>query len=167
MREEIVRLSDRTSRLPSYIRSIIRSRFYIFSTMASSPARTEGGLNARSTSYEFGGPLGAAAIIPTVPILVYSLYFGCSDQYGCPSPFTSIKELDISMLVNSNFWRSLWDTNAMLVYLAWYAFCVVSWAILPGDWVEGLPMRNGQRIKYKINGRWSLILPRSQGKLIK
>ena len=123
--------------------------------------RAKGKLNPRGTSYEFGGPLGAAAIILIVPVLVYSLYFGCSDQSGCPSPFTSIKELDVSTLRNPNFWKSLWDTEAMLAYLAWYAFCVVSWAVLPGDWIEGLPMRNGQRMKYKINGRY-LLIPRNR-----
>jgi len=45
----------------------------------------------------------------------------------------------------------------MLVYLAWYTFCVVSWAVLPGDWVEGLPLHNGQRMEYKINGKYSPI----------
>jgi delta14-sterol reductase len=117
-------------------------------------ARTKGELNPRSTSYEFGGPLGSAVIILIVPILVYSLYFGCSGQYGCPSPLVSVKEFDASTLVNPNFWKSLWDTEAVLVYLAWYTFCIVSWAVLPGDWVEGLPMRNSQRMKYKINGRY-------------
>ena len=148
---------DRTRRLFSYIRSIVRSRLYTPSTMAPSSARTKGELNPRSTSYEFGGPLGAAAIILIVPIVVYSLYFGCSDRHHCPSPFASVKELDMSTVVNPSFWESLWDTNAMLVYLVWYTFCVVSWAALPGDWVQGLPMRNGQRMKYKTNGRYSLI----------
>lgn len=123
--------------------------------MSPSLARTDGELNPRSTSYEFGGPLGTATIILIVPVLVYSLYFGCSDQNGCPPLFTSIKNLDVSTLGNPNFWKSLWDTEAMLVYLAWYTFCVVSWAVLPGDWVEGLPLRNGQRIEYKINGKYS------------
>jgi len=123
--------------------------------MSPSLARTDGELNPRSTSYEFGGPFGTATIILIVPVLVYSLYFGCSDQNGCPPLFTSIKNLDVSTLGNPNFWKSLWDTEAMLVYLAWYTFCVVSWAVLPGDWVEGLPLRNGQRIEYKINGKYS------------
>jgi len=120
-----------------------------------SPVKTTGELNPRSTSYEFGGPLGASVIILIVPVLVYSLYFGCSDQNGCPSPLVSVRNLDASTLVNPNFWKDLWDTEATLVYLIWYTFCVVSWAVLPGDWVEGLPMRNGKRMKYKINGRYS------------
>ena len=126
-------------------------RFGTFSPMTP-PVKTTGGLNPKSTPYEFGGPLGASVIILIVPILVYSLYFGCSDQNGCPSPFVSVRNLDISTFGNPNFWKGLWDTEATLAYLTWYAFCVVSWAVLPGDWVEGLPMRDGRRMKYKING---------------
>ena len=38
------------------------------------------------------------------------------------------------------------------MYFAWYAFCVVSWQVLPGDWVEGVTLRTGDKIQYKING---------------
>ena len=40
------------------------------------------------------------------------------------------------------------------MYLGWYAFCVIAWLVLPGDWVEGTLMRNGKKMKYKINGSW-------------
>ncbi|KAF9649718.1 hypothetical protein BDM02DRAFT_1766962 [Thelephora ganbajun] len=44
------------------------------------------------------------------------------------------------------------DTKATLMYLAWYTFCAVLWVVLPGDWVEGLPMRNShQWMEHKIN----------------
>ena len=38
------------------------------------------------------------------------------------------------------------------MYLGWYAFCVIAWFVLPGDWIDGTLMRNGKRMKYKING---------------
>jgi delta14-sterol reductase len=38
------------------------------------------------------------------------------------------------------------------MYFAWYAFCVFSWKVLPGDWIEGVTLRSGGKIKYKING---------------
>jgi len=38
-------------------------------------------------------------------------------------------------------------------YFGWYAFCLVAWATLPGDWVEGQQMRNGKKSSYKINGK--------------
>ena len=34
-------------------------------------------------------------------------------------------------------WQSLWDAEVFV----------------PGDWVEGQQMRNGKKLKYKINGK--------------
>jgi len=44
-----------------------------------------------------------------------------------------------------DWWKSLWDAEAFLVYFGWYAFCLVAWAILPGDWGDGQQMRNGNK----------------------
>lgn len=42
-------------------------------------------LNPRTTKYEFLGPLGAFAISVGVPIVMYALYYGCSEETGgCP-----------------------------------------------------------------------------------
>ena len=65
-----------------------------------------------------GSPLATSTIILTVPVLVYSLYFGWSTR-------TSVGYME-----------------ATLAYLTWYIFCVVSWV------VAGLkdclcPMANG------------------------
>ena len=110
-------------------------------------------LNPRTTSYEFAGPIGAALITIGVPLTTYLLYFGCSQQNGCPPPWTSIKNPEIlDTLQTLEFWRSLWDTEAALMYLGWYAFCVIAWLVLPGDWIEGTLMRDGKKMKYKING---------------
>lgn len=108
-------------------------------------------LNPRTTNYEFFGPVGTLFITITVPLTTYALYFGCSEENGgCPPNVTS---LDVfTPLTTREFWLSLWDTEAAVIYLAWYAFCVIAWAILPGDWIDGAQMRNGQTKKYKING---------------
>lgn len=58
----------------------------------------------------------------------------------------------LASVSNLDWWKGLWDTQASLIYLAWYAFCVVSWFILPGDYVEGVQLRTGDKKKYKING---------------
>lgn len=113
-------------------------------------------LNPRTTSYEFGGPIGTALITIVVPLVTYLLYFGCSQQHGCPPPWVSIKNPEIlDTLQNPDFWKSLWDTEAALLYLGWYAFCVVAWVVLPGDWIDGTLMRDGKKMKYKINGACS------------
>ena len=110
-------------------------------------------LNPRTTSYDFFGPPGALAISLGVPFLIYALYFGCNETSGgCIPPV----ELTLANLqyafTHASWWTQLWDTEATMLYLAWYAFTVVSWLMLPGDWVEGVTMRTGEKKKYKING---------------
>ncbi|KAG1761186.1 ERG4/ERG24 ergosterol biosynthesis protein [Suillus occidentalis] len=116
-------------------------------------------LNPRSTTYEFMGPPGAFLISFGVPFMTYLLYFGCSEESGgCPPPLQSIPDRFVEALSDKTFWASLWDTEASLIYLGWYAFCIVAWAVLPGDWVEGVTMRTGEKKKYKINAFSTFLL---------
>lgn len=112
-------------------------------------------LNPRTTSYEFLGPPGAFAISIGVPILTQALYFGCSEASGGCPPNISLDALTtkvVHSLSDPSWWKGLWDNEAALIYAAWYAFCVVAWAILPGDQVQGTTLRNGKTLSYKING---------------
>ena len=108
-------------------------------------------LNPRTTSYEFLGPPGALLITLGVPITTYALYFGCSEHSGgCPPAFVPSR---VSLaLSDPTWWKGLWDTQASIMYLGWYAFCLAAWAILPGDRVEGTTLRTGGKKTYKING---------------
>ncbi|KAK8061850.1 hypothetical protein PG994_008216 [Apiospora phragmitis] len=55
--------------------------------------------------YEFGGPVGAAAIICGLPILLNVFYFTCNDETGCPVPI---------LLTPSAFtWETLKDTDIL------------------------------------------------------
>ncbi|THV07352.1 ERG4/ERG24 ergosterol biosynthesis protein [Dendrothele bispora CBS 962.96] len=117
-------------------------------------------LNPRTTSYEFFGPPGALLISLGVPIGTYALYFGCSEQTGgCPpSDWQTIPDRVTLALSSPQWWKSLWDTQATLIYLAWYVFCVVAWAVLPGAVIQGTKLRNGQTKKYKINAFSTFLL---------
>ncbi|KAK7463541.1 erg24, C-14 sterol reductase [Stygiomarasmius scandens] len=117
-------------------------------------------LNPRTTKYEFFGPPGALLISLGVPITTYALYFGCSEESGgCPPPeWQTIPDRVTLALSSPQWWKSLWDTQAALIYLAWYAFCVVAWAVLPGATIQGTPLRNGQFKKYKINAFSTFLL---------
>lgn len=111
-------------------------------------------LNPRTTTYEFLGPPGATFITIIVPVVSYALYFGCSEASGgCPPQnLATIPAQVTAALSNPDWWKGLWDTQAALMYFGWYAFCVVAWAILPGDRVEGTTLRTGEKKRYKING---------------
>ena len=115
-------------------------------------------LNPRTTSYEFLGPPGAFIITLGVPAVTYALYFGCSDfSGGCPPPLSTLSsDRILKSLSNIDTWKNLWDTQATLIYFAWYAFCVLAWFVLPAHWVEGVKLRTGDRIKYKINGTFQV-----------
>ncbi|KAJ7811212.1 ERG4 ERG24 ergosterol biosynthesis protein, partial [Mycena olivaceomarginata] len=97
-------------------------------------------LNPRTTTYEFLGPPGAFLI----------------STGGCPP--TLIPERISLALSDPAWWKGLWDTQAALLYLAWYAFCLVAWVVLPGDLVAGTTLRTGGKKLYKINGTISVIL---------
>lgn len=129
------------------------------SSESSSSKEQANELNPRTTKYEFLGPPGALAITLGVPFLIYALYFSCSEAAGgCPPPTPVLLDRLTAAVTDLNWWKSLWDTEAALMYLAWYAFCVVTWAILPGDWIEGVTMRTGEKKKYKINAFSTFLL---------
>ena len=111
-------------------------------------------LNPRTKHYEFLGPLGALFITVGVPATTYALYFGCSEATGCPPPLDTLWPTTVAAVSNPDWWKSLWDPEAAAMYFAWYAFCVVAWFVLPGDWIDGTLLRDGTRKKYKINGMW-------------
>jgi protein-S-isoprenylcysteine O-methyltransferase Ste14 len=48
--------------------------------------------------------------------------------------------------------------EAMGVYLGWFAFQAVLQLVAPGEVVDGLPLPDGSRLRYKINGLAALII---------
>ncbi|EJD05126.1 ERG4/ERG24 ergosterol biosynthesis protein [Fomitiporia mediterranea MF3/22] len=126
---------------------------------SSSSKESANTLNPRTTSYEFCGPPGALAVSLGVPFLTYALYFSCSEAAGgCPPAPSVLLDRLSAAVTDLNWWKSLWDTEAALMYLEWYAFCVATWALLPGDWIEGVTMRTGEKKKYKINAFSTFLL---------
>ena len=115
-------------------------------------------LNPRTTKYEFFGPPGALVVIFSVPFLTYALFFGCKEGTGCPPPMTDIAQRFTIATSDPDWWKSLWDTRATLIYFGWYIYCVAAWAMLPGDWIDGVTLRTGKKKKYKINAFSTLLL---------
>lgn len=106
----------------------------------------------RTTSYEFLGPPGAFLISTLVPFFTYFFVFAC-DERGCPStPFISFMQDGLRKAGKLEFWMKLYDQKAMLMYLAWYAWTIACWAVLPGKWIQGGALRNGDKLWYKMNG---------------
>ena len=78
--------------------------------------------------WEFGGPLGCAAMVLFFPALL--LYFNChfGGDFRLPS-------------------KESWE-----IYLYFVAFEFVLAKIMPGITVNGLPLANGQILSYNCNG---------------
>ncbi|CAE6353935.1 unnamed protein product [Rhizoctonia solani] len=115
--------------------------------------------NPRTTHYEFFGPLGTTFVSITVPVVIYALYFTCSEAAGgCPPPLWSIPFNFVRAVESVDWWKNLFDKEASIAYAAWYTFTVAAWWLLPGDWVEGTELRTGGRIKYKINAFSTMLL---------
>lgn len=104
-------------------------------------------MNPPTRHYEFLGPPGALLNTLAVPAVAYALFFACNEENACRPRLDLDAVLDVVASL-----PSLWDTDAALIYLSWYAFCVFAWVILPGDWVDGTVLRDGSKKKYKING---------------
>uniref|UniRef100_UPI00358EB77B delta(14)-sterol reductase TM7SF2-like n=2 Tax=Myxine glutinosa TaxID=7769 RepID=UPI00358EB77B len=52
----------------------------------------------------------------------------------------------------------LWNTRIFLIYIGWVVFQIALYALPLGKVVEGLPLRNGEKLKYRVNGFHALVL---------
>lgn len=118
--------------------------------VSASSTQSDQELNPKTTSYEFLGPVGAFGFITVLPALV--LFFACCcDATGYPSKrFMQ----DWKGFLFSEIWiKRLIDPVAMAVYLGFIGFLVVLYYVLKADIVPGTVLRNGQRLKYRLNGK--------------
>ena len=110
-------------------------------------------LNPKSHATEFLGPIGTAGISIIAPLTSYFLFYACNESTGCPPTSMS----DWATIWNRlGGWPSpsgqLWEWKAAGVYLAWYAFCVMCWVVLPSEKAQGNLLRDGKRVTYRMNG---------------
>lgn len=103
-----------------------------------------------TTEFEFGGPLGATAVMISLPLVIVGLYAGCG-RNGCASGLASAAAMFKSMQL-----PQLWDWTAAAVVFGWTALHFALYVLLPGPRVEGVVLRDGSRLKYPINGHLAL-----------
>lgn len=103
--------------------------------------------------YRFGGVIGAIAMITLLPLLVIIFAYGC-DKNGGYNPFQRfynfMTNFDIEFLKEQ---VKNWSYGSAIFYFGIVLQLVVFSYALPGDEVEGAPLRDGTRLKYKINGK--------------
>lgn len=95
--------------------------------------------------FRFGGVLGAIAMILFLPLVVLLFSgFNRENEY-------LLKQLDINSI-----WDQLknWSYGSVAWYLAIVSQLAVFSTVTPGEEVEGTILRDGSRLKYKINGKY-------------
>jgi hypothetical protein len=97
-----------------------------------------------TTHFEFFGPyIGPVGILVGLPLLVWASAFYCN-QTGWPSlPM----RLPTMREVSDSF-----SLHVFLVYVAWWSFQAFLHVVVPGPTAEGVLLRDGSRLKYRING---------------
>jgi delta14-sterol reductase len=97
--------------------------------------------------WAFGGPWGALGLTVALPLIVFYLWVCIADHGGALFFPGSADE----------WWVLLRRVpaptpTAALIYGAWLLLQVALQLLLPGRWVEGTPLADGSRLKYKMNG---------------
>jgi len=83
------------------------------------------------------------AMMLGLPSVIWGLFLFCNDkEAGCPD-YTSLP--DLSKI-------TVYSHEAMAVVLAWMAFLIGLWWIIPGTWAVGVTLPSGNRLQYKLNG---------------
>ena len=95
--------------------------------------------------YEFFGPYkGPVAIIIGLPAVCFGLVAACNTT-GCTSWSLTPPSLPKDWHVS--------EDRATYAVLGWIVFQVCLWLLLPGKQAQGVLLRDGRRLTYKLTGQ--------------
>ncbi|CCF56253.1 hypothetical protein KAFR_0A08190 [Kazachstania africana CBS 2517] len=94
-------------------------------------------LNPRTTNFEFGGPIGATVLTVFLPIFTILINLQLT-----PSKIHSVTYY-LNFCKSSHLWIS---------YCLWFSLLAAGDLLLPGKTLNGVKLRDGKTLKYKING---------------
>lgn len=102
----------------------------------------------KTTDLEFGGRVGVFFLMFVLPVAVLALLILCGQKDASLQSFP----LELPTL------QSLWDCQVFGIVLLWLLFQAVLSLLPVGKLVEGMPLKNGKTLKYRINGFYALLL---------
>ncbi|EGW32788.1 uncharacterized protein SPAPADRAFT_60137 [Spathaspora passalidarum NRRL Y-27907] len=110
-------------------------------------------LNPPTTHREFSGLPGAIGITLGLPTLITFFALITNQTYSIQGINLDINAV-LNQLPNSTEgWIALcFDKQCWLAYLAWFGILVALDFILPGTAAQGVELRDGSKLNYKING---------------
>ncbi|XP_053865769.1 delta(14)-sterol reductase LBR-like, partial [Malaclemys terrapin pileata] len=104
-------------------------------------------VSTETKELEFGGRIGAFCMIFFLPATIFYLLLMCKQEDPSVMNFPPLPGFD-----------SLWETRVFGVFLLWF-FLQALFSLLPvGKVVEGMPLLNGRRLQYRINGFYAFVL---------
>ncbi|KAJ9086470.1 erg24, C-14 sterol reductase [Entomophthora muscae] len=101
-------------------------------------------LNPKSTEFEFFGPIGCTVVMVISPLFLLMQYLICNEEGGCLASPGYV----LGKLVD---FKSFYSFKAAGMYFGWLIYHVIMWAVVPGPWVAGTRLRNGNYVQYKMN----------------
>uniref|UniRef100_A0A8C3YG80 Delta(14)-sterol reductase LBR n=1 Tax=Catagonus wagneri TaxID=51154 RepID=A0A8C3YG80_9CETA len=97
---------------------------------------------------EFGGVPGVFLIMLGLPVFLFLLLLMCKQKepslLNFPPPLPAVSDL--------------WDTRVFGIYLLWFFLQALFYLLPIGKVVEGTPLTDGRRLKYRLNGFYAFIL---------
>uniref|UniRef100_A0A8C3KMK2 Delta(14)-sterol reductase LBR n=1 Tax=Calidris pygmaea TaxID=425635 RepID=A0A8C3KMK2_9CHAR len=104
--------------------------------------------SSKTKELEFGGRIGTFTLIFFLPATVFYLLLMCKQEdpslMNFPPPLPALE--------------SLWETRVFGVFLLWFFLQALFYLLPIGKVVEGLPLSNGRRLQYRINGFYAFVL---------
>ncbi|KFU87474.1 Lamin-B receptor [Chaetura pelagica] len=103
--------------------------------------------SSKTKELEFGGRIGTFMMIFFLPATVFYLLLMC-------------KQEDPSLLNIPPFpaLESLWEPRVFGLFLLWFFLQALFYLLPIGKVVEGMPLSNGRKLHYRINGFYAFIL---------
>ncbi|XP_053515576.1 delta(14)-sterol reductase LBR isoform X2 [Artibeus jamaicensis] len=97
---------------------------------------------------EFGGVPGVFLIMLGLPAFLFLLLLTCEQEepslLNFPPPLPALNDL--------------WETRVFGVYLLWFFVQALFYLLPIGRVVEGTPLADGRRLKYRLNGFYAFLL---------
>jgi hypothetical protein len=114
-------------------------------------------LNPRTLTREFLGTPGVVAVFVLCHLVLLSFYIECSPTSTCGrgEGLTWLLTTPVKLLTCV---YSLYQSNSLQLYGIWLAWLVALFYIIPGPWIDGTQLRDGNVLKYKINGNITAIV---------
>ncbi|XP_058389611.1 delta(14)-sterol reductase LBR isoform X2 [Diceros bicornis minor] len=102
----------------------------------------------RTKELEFGGVPGVFLIMLGLPAFLFMLLLMCEQRepslLSFPPPLPALSDL--------------WEPRVFGVYLLWFILQALFYLLPIGKVVEGTPLTDGRRLKYRLNGFYAFIL---------